>query len=243
MMVKTNSWVFSLLKSNLFLIFLTVAVGTGIWFYERPIRFPNEFRIEKIEFDGQEHVPEILLLKASGLRYKNNIFNISVDNVKEKLEQISWIKSVSVQRKLPNKISVRVAERVPIAIYQLNYKLYLIDIDGKILENDGIGDFDNLPIIVGEGAEKVTRQFLYVLGKFPKIQNQLAFAVYVGKRRWNMKINKGITVKLPEKHLGYAMQILDEIAGENGFFNDDIQGIDLRNLDRVIVKKRVNVSG
>ncbi len=55
-----------------------------------------------------------------------------------------------------------------------------------------------------------------------------------------MKINKGITVKLPEKHLGYAMQILDEIADENGFFNNDILEIDLRNLDRVIVKRRVN---
>ena len=239
-MVRTNSWLISLLKSNLFLIFLTVAVGAGVWFYEKPIKFPSEFRIEKIEFDGQEHVPEVLLLKASGLRYKKNIFNASVNDVKKKLEQISWIKSASVQRKLPNKISIRVAERVPIAIYQLNYKLHLLDIDGKILENDGIGNFDNLPIIVGEGAEKVARRFLYVLEKFPKIQNQLAFAVYVGKRRWNMKINKGITVKLPEKHLGYAMQILDEIADENGFFNDDIQEIDLRNLDRVIVKRRVN---
>lgn len=238
-MIRTNSWIISLLKSNLFLIFLTIAVGAGVWFYEKPIELPKEFRIDKIEFDGQEHVPEVLLLKASGLRYKKNIFNTSVNDVKKKLEQISWIKSASVQRKLPNKIYVRVAERVPIAIYQLNYKLYLLDIDGKILENDGIGNFDNLPIIVGEGAEKVARRFLYVLEKFPKIQNQLAFAVYIGKRRWNMKINKGITVKLPEKHLGYAMQILDEIADENGFFNDDIQEIDLRNLDRVIVKRRV----
>ena len=240
-MIRTNSWILSLFKSNLFLIFLTIAVGTGVWFYEKPIKIPSEFKIEKIEFDGQEHVSEVLLLKASGLRYKKNIFDVSIDDVKRKLEQIAWIKSASVQRKLPNKISVRVAERVPIAIYQFNYKLHLLDVDGKVLENDGIGNFDNLPIIVGEGAEKVARQFLYVLEKFPKIQNQLVFAVYVGKRRWNMKINKGIVVKLPEKHLGYAMQILDELADENGFFNDDIQEIDLRILDRVIVKKKINV--
>jgi len=242
-MIRTNSWMISLLKSNLFLIFLTISVGVGVWFCEKPIKFPSELKIEKIEFDGQEHVPEILLLKASGLRYKKDILSISVNDVKNKLEQIAWVRSASVQRKLPNKISVRVAERVPIAIYQINYKLYLLDIDGKILENDGIGNFDNLPIIVGEGAEKVARHFLYVLGKFPRIQSQLAFAVYVGKRRWNMKINKGITVKLPEKHLGYSMQILEEIADENGFFNDDIQEIDLRNLDRVIVKRRVNRRG
>ena len=160
--------------------------------------------------------------------------------MKNRLEQLSWIKSASVQRKLPNKFYVRVSERVPIAIYQSNYKLHLLDIDGKILENDGIGNFDNLPIIVGKGAEKSARHFLYVLGKFPKIQNQLVFAVFVGERRWNMRINRGITVKLPEKNLGYAMQILDEIADENGFFHSDIQEIDLRILDRVIVKKRVD---
>lgn len=242
-MIRANLWFFSLLKSNLFLIFLTGVVCVGFWFYEKPIRVLDEFRIEKIEFDGQEHVPEVLLLKSSGLRYKANIFKVSINDVKKKLEQIAWVKSVSVQRTLPNKISVRVAERVPVAIYQLNYKLHLLDVDGKILENDGIGSFDNLPIIVGEGAEKVVRHFLYILEKFPKIQNQLVFAVYVGKRRWNMKINKGITVKLPEKHLGYAMQILDEIADEKGFFYDDIQEIDLRILDRVIVKKKVNVQG
>ena len=55
-----------------------------------------------------------------------------------------------------------------------------------------------------------------------------------------MKINRGITVKLPEKNLGYAMQILDEIADENGFFHSNIEEIDLRILDRVIVKKRVD---
>ncbi len=239
-MIKTNSWVVSLLKSNLFLILLTIAVGFGIWFYEKPIKIPTDFKIEKIEFDGHEHVQEVLLLKASGLRYKKNIFNVSVDDVKNRLEQLSWIKSVSVQRKLPNKFHIRVSERVPIAIYQSNYKLHLLDVDGKVLENDGIGNFDNLPIIVGKGAEKSARHFLYVLGKFPRIQNQLVFAVFVGERRWNMKINKGITVKLPEKNLGYAMQILDEIADENGFFHSDIEEIDLRILDRVIVKKRAD---
>ncbi len=240
-MVKTNSLIFSLLKSNLFLIFLTIAVCTGIWFHEKSVKIPDEFRIKKIEFDGQEHVPEILLLKASGLRYKTNIFNVSVNEVKRKLEQIAWVKSASVQRKLPDKLYVRVVERVPIAIYQFNYRLHLLDIDGQVLENDGIGNFDNLPIIVGEGAEKVARRFLHVLEKFPRIQNQLIFAVYIGRRRWNVKINKGITVKLPEKHLSYAMQLLDEIADENGLFNDDIQEIDLRILDRVVVKKRVNI--
>ncbi len=236
-MIKTNSWIVSLLKSNLFLILLTAGIGVGVWFYLNPLEAPKDFRIEKIEFDGHEHVPEVLLLKVSGLRYKTNILKVSVTDVKRNLEKIAWVKSASVQRKLPNKMFIRVAERIPIAIYQSNYKLYLLDEDGTILENDGIGGFDNLPIIVGEGAEAVASHFLHIMKKFPKIQNQLVFSVYVGKRRWNIKINKGITVKLPEKNVGYAMRILNELADENGFFSPDIKEIDLRVLDRVIVKK------
>ena len=139
---------------------------------------------------------------------------------------------------MPDKIYIRIAERVPIAIFQSKYKLYLLDIDGKILEDDGIGKFGNLPILVGDGAEKMARHFLTVLSQFPKIQRQLAFAVFVGRRRWNIKINKGITVKFHERNLSYAMKILDELADENGFFYEDIRVIDLRMLDRVIIRKK-----
>ncbi|MBQ7673866.1 MAG: FtsQ-type POTRA domain-containing protein [Alphaproteobacteria bacterium] len=196
------------------------------------------FVLQKIEFDGHEQVPEILLLKASGLRYKNSVFATSIHDVKDKLEKISWVKSVIVQRKLPGKISIRIAERTPIAIFQSQHKLHLVDSDGVILENDGIGNFSNLPIIAGEGAEKEVDYFLHCIDKFPKIRKQLIFAVRIGQRRWNIRINRGITVKLPERGLMQAFGILDEISDSNGFFNEDIAYLDLRIPDRVIIGKK-----
>ncbi|MDR2782163.1 MAG: FtsQ-type POTRA domain-containing protein [Holosporaceae bacterium] len=198
----------------------------------------SDFCIKKVEFDGNERVSDVLLLKTSGLKYKSNIFSHSVQDVKDKLESITWIKSATVQRKLPDTIYVRVAERTPIAILQSKYKLYLIDQDGKILENDGVGNFGNLPIVVGEGAEKEFDQLLRCLDRFHKIRKQLVFAVRIGRRRWNIKINKGITVKLPESGVMHALGILEEISDDNGFFNEDIESIDLRMLDRVIVTKK-----
>ncbi len=196
------------------------------------------FIVQKIEFDGNEKVIESLLYKASGLRYRANIFSISVEEVKRKLEQIAWVNSVEVQRKLPNRIYIRITERKPIAFLQSQYRLYLLDKYGKILEYDGIGSFDNLPIVVGEGAEKATRHFLFILNQFPKIRSQLVNATFIGKRRWNIKINKGIIVKLPEKYLKHAMSVLEEISDDNGFFKDDIIEIDLRILDRIIIKNK-----
>jgi cell division protein FtsQ len=230
----------SILKSDLFLsIAFICAISSGFYCYRNEITkfFDSEFRIKKINFDGNERVADVILMKASGLRYVN-IFIPSIQEVKRKLESIAWVKSATVQRKLPDTIYVRVAERIPIAILQSKYKLYLIDVDGKILEDDGIGNFGNLPIVVGEGAEKEADRLLCCLNKFPQIRRQLAFAVRIGKRRWNIKINKGITVKLPEKGLMHALGILQEISDGNGFFHDDISAIDLRMLDRVVVTKR-----
>lgn len=232
-------FLFSVLKNNLFwFVFTFVGFGCGCYFNWDKIQNIKlkEFTVQHIEFDGYDRVPEVLLLKSSGLRYKSSIWATSPQDVKNKLEKISWIKSVSVQRKLPDTFNVRVTERIPIAILQSKYKLYLLDIDGKKLEHDGIGNFDNLPIVVGEGAEEAAGYLLFILNKFPKIRNQLVVAVFVGKRRWNIRINKGIIVKLPEKNLSHAMSVLDEISDDEGFFNENIEEIDLRMLDRVILR-------
>ncbi len=229
----------SVIKSNLFWFVLTIS---GIFFVCNNTNFINKgfpgFVIKKIEFDGNEKVPEALLYKASGLRYKANIFRVSVEEVKRKLEQIAWVRSVEVRRKLPDRFYIRVIEREPIAILQSKYKLHLLDKYGTILEHDGIGNFGSLPILVGEGCANSAQHLLFVLNQFPKIRRQLVCATFIGKRRWDIKINRGLTVKLPERHLKYAFSILEEISDDNGFFKNDIQEIDLRMLDRVIVKKK-----
>ncbi|MBR1734657.1 MAG: FtsQ-type POTRA domain-containing protein [Alphaproteobacteria bacterium] len=233
-----------LLKNNLFwwIVFFT-GLFCAVFFLKDNFvnNTKNYFSLKKVEFDGHEHVPEVLLLKSSGLRYKNSVFSTPIKEIKERLEKLSWVKSVIVQRKLPGKISVRIAERTPIAILQTKQKLYLVDNDGVVLENDGIGTFSNLPIIVGEGAEKEVDHFLRCIDRFPKIRRQLIFAVRVGKRRWNIRINRGIIVKLPERGLIQAFGILDEISDSNGFFNNDIMYLDLRIPDRVIIGKKNNI--
>ncbi|MDR2067567.1 MAG: FtsQ-type POTRA domain-containing protein [Holosporaceae bacterium] len=233
-------YVIFLLKNDLFLFVAFLgAIAGGVYFnWDKILKSKNDvFCIKKIEFDGNERVSDILLLKTSGLRYKSNILAPSLETVKKRLENIAWIRSAVVQRRLPDKIYVMVSERIPIAIFQLKHKLYLVDADGKILENDGIGNFSNLPIVIGEGAEKEAARFLDCIEKFPLLRKQLVFAIRIGKRRWNMKINKGITVKLPEKGVSNAMRILEEISDSSGFFNEDISTIDLRMLDRVIISK------
>jgi cell division protein FtsQ len=236
---------FMLFKSSLFLCGLFFgSLGYVYFFYcDKILEYKNDkFIVKKITFDGNDKIPDTLLLKASGLRYMSNIFLIPLQEVKQKLEKVAWIRSAVVYRKFPDIIYVRVSERIPIAIFQSKYKLHLVDAEGVILDHDGIGNFSNLPIVIGEGAEKEAPHLLQCLDHFPQIRKQLVFALRVSKRRWNIKINKGITVKLPEKGLMQALGILDELSDSNGFFNDDISSIDLRMLDRVIISHKNKIA-
>lgn len=234
-----------LFKSNLFLcaLFLGVLGYMYFFYFDKILAYKNDkFIIKKIIFDGNDKIPDTLLLKASGLRYMSNIFLLPLQDVKQKLEKVAWIRSAVVYRKFPDTIYIRVSERIPIAIFQSKYKLHLVDAEGMVLEHDGIGNFSNLPIVVGEGAEKEAALLLQCLNHFPQIRKQLVFALRVSKRRWNIKINKGITVKLPEKGLMQALGILYELSDSNGFFSDDISSIDLRMLDRVVISRKNEIA-
>lgn len=233
-----------LLKSNIFWwLFVIISAFSFLFFFKDAFmkKTRGYFAVKKVEFEGNKKVPEILLLKLSKIRYKESSLTVSLRAIKEKLEKISWVKGVVVQRKLPGKISIRIAERTPIAILQTQNKLRLVDSDGVILDDDGIGNHSNLPIIAGDGAESEIFSFLQNLEKFPKIRKQLIFSIRVGRRRWDIRINRGVIVKLPERGLLQAFGILDELSDSNGFFNKDIACLDLRNPDKIIISKRKEV--
>ncbi|MDR2157932.1 MAG: FtsQ-type POTRA domain-containing protein, partial [Holosporaceae bacterium] len=89
-MLRYFNYVF---RSNFFLLLVFIGViSGGVYFYwDKIIKSPNaDFCIKKIEFDGNERVQDVLLLKTSGLKYRSNIFAPSIHEVKRRLENIAW---------------------------------------------------------------------------------------------------------------------------------------------------------
>jgi cell division protein FtsQ len=68
------------------------------------------------------------------------------------IEQIPWIQQAVVRRTLPDRISVEVRERTPVAWLRVGAALFLIDADGAILERPTQGAF-HFPVVTGLSAE------------------------------------------------------------------------------------------
>jgi cell division protein FtsQ len=61
-------------------------------------------------------------------------------------------------------------------------------------------------------------------------------AVLVAGRRWDLHLEEGVTVKLPEKGIRQALAQLVKLDAEHGLLSRDVTVVDLRLPDRVTVR-------
>jgi cell division protein FtsQ len=61
-------------------------------------------------------------------------------------------------------------------------------------------------------------------------------AILVGERRWNLRLNDGLDIRLPENDLGNALATLSGLDKNEHLFAKDIVAIDLRQPDRLVVQ-------
>ncbi len=61
-------------------------------------------------------------------------------------------------------------------------------------------------------------------------------AVFVGERRWNLRLNDGLDIRLPENDAGNALAALSKFDKEDRLFSRDIVAVDMRLPDRLTVQ-------
>ncbi|MCD8562786.1 MAG: FtsQ-type POTRA domain-containing protein [Alphaproteobacteria bacterium] len=157
---------------------------------------------------------------------------------RENLEKLSWIKSAKVERRWPDTVYVDLSERVPLALWQKDKKLSLIDPDGVVITQDDLGRFSDLKIVTGDKAPQHAAEILALLRGEPLIEPKIEALSWTGDRRWNLQAKRGIIIKLPEDNLGFALGRLAKIEQENALLEKEVTQIDLRDPDEIIVRTK-----
>ena len=121
------------LKYGVFLAavgFLLVLSAVGLSHYGR---HSWRFRLEssdQIQLAGNRNVSRAQVLEIFGGDISRNVFLIPLDDRKRQLEQIPWIESATVMRLLPNRLSVAIRERSPLAYVQIGSQIKVVDNEG-----------------------------------------------------------------------------------------------------------------
>ena len=108
--------------------------------------------------------------------------------------------------------------------------------DGAVLEPYLSRRFVSLPLVVGKGAETRARDFLALLARYPQVRSVTKAAIFVGERRWNLRLKDGLDIRLPENDVGNALAALSKLDREDRLFSRDIVAVDMRLPDRLTVQ-------
>ncbi|MGQ9365415.1 cell division protein FtsQ/DivIB [Azospirillum sp. ST 5-10] len=200
------------------------------------------FALSDVLVEGREETEPEAVLAALGVQRGEAILAIDLDAAKARLEALPWVAAATVERRLPDILFVRLAERHPMAIWQHDRRFTVIDRDGRPLADAtemasrGNKRIETLPHVVGADAPAQVPGLLAALESVPALHRRVTAATWVGDRRWDLKLDNGVLVKLPEEAMETALHQLAELDASHRLLARDIVAIDLRMPDRMVLQ-------
>lgn len=134
------------------------------------------FQVDKVDILGCQRLDARQVLSWSGLDIKTNLWDLRTSKLKKHLEKHSWIESAVVKRKWPNKLHIKVRERLPVAIINQDSGLSYVDKKGVVIARVLPTDELDFPIITGR--EKSRGPDAKQSAKW--LQDALGFISYAG---------------------------------------------------------------
>jgi len=195
-----------------------------------------DLRVGDISVTGRSHTPVEALLAAVEVERGDPILAVDLDAVRKRVEGLGWVRSAAVWRQLPDTLHIEIVEREPFARWQIEHQVRLIDRDGRVLDDDDRIDFVHLLRLVGPGASDQAAALIAMLETEPQLGGRVTNAIRVRGRRWDIEFDNGVIAKLPEQNPEIAWRRLIELEQRSGLLRRDIESVDLRLDDRLIVK-------
>ena len=194
------------------------------------------FRITAVAINGRKQLSQDEILAIGGVNGRSSLLFLDAIAVREALKANPWISDATVLKLYPGRLEIDIVERSAFALWQEEGRVSVIADDGAVLEPYLSRHFLSLPLVVGKGAETHARDFLALLSRYPQVNAVTKAAIYVGERRWNLRLKDGLDVRLPEHDVGNALAELSRLDKEEKLFSRDIVAVDMRLPDRLVVQ-------
>jgi len=192
--------------------------------------------IDRVTISGLTELSEIEVLVAAGIDPKISLAFFDADEARRRLEATPLIREASVRKLYPGEVAITLTEREPFALWQVKGDLFLIAQDGTVIDRMDDGRFAHLPLVVGADANLRAREYVDMLAEAGPLAPRIRAGSLVAGRRWNLKLDTGIDIRLPEGGTGAALKRLVGLEQDFRISEKDLIAIDLRQPDRVTMR-------
>ncbi|MFZ1109144.1 MAG: FtsQ-type POTRA domain-containing protein [Rhodomicrobium sp.] len=199
--------------------------------YDAGFRLPDP-----VPVSGAKNTPEATLREALGLPFANSSLSYDANEAHDRLLKIGWIASADVRRVLPSHLEVSVVERAPFARWaSADGAMQAFDREGLLL-GPVDGRFETLPLFGGEGAPAEAAALMDAVSLHETIRRRIERADLIAERFWHIKLDTGVTIKLPRKVNELVLGRLESILANAKIAEMALDSIDLRLTNRTILQ-------
>jgi len=237
-------------------LMLLVFVSVCVWSYLK-VNDPATLPITKVRALGDfSYVTEEMLHLAltngvekskenKGLSIFENkgFFNIDVDVIKSRIENMAWVKQASVQRVWPDTLVIEVVEHTPVAYWGGDG---LVDDAGKVFRPDAKTYPEGLPrfvaindaskLLADDIAVKCLRYFSDASEMFSNLNLKVVKVTFDARQALTLSLQSGIELILGRQNKLYRLQRFTQIYSTLREKEVLIERIDMRYTNGFSVK-------
>ena len=195
-------------------------------------RASSLLEVNKIEVSGLDNDLNKIIKEKLEYIIGKNIFLLNNRDIKNKLNNIDYIHNYSVSRSFPSKVNVKLKKTKLLAITYKNNKLFYVGSNKKIIFLPQKKPDDSLPIIFGNFSNNEFFNLRRIINESEFDINKIKEYYYFPSKRWDIKLNDEILVKLPIENINNSINILNEVLKENVRKQNKV--IDLRVPNQII---------
>lgn len=199
---------------------------------ERP-----EFMVKLMAIDGAEDKLAAEIRAAVPLRFPQSSFDLNLENIRAEIDALHGVKNASVRIRPGGVLQIEVTPRAPVAIWRSEDRLALVDETGAYVSTIvSRSEFPHLPLIVGEGAARHVTQALQLTRTASALGDRLRGVVRIGGRRWDIVLDRGQRIMLPEVGAGQALERVIALERAQEILTRDVARVDMRLAQRPTVR-------
>lgn len=190
-------------------------------------------QISTIQLTGNRYASPGDISAELGFGPGQSIFAADPQQARANLRKLDWIQDAQVSIRYPDTVLVHVVEREPFALWQSDRGLYAVDRKGHAIARVEASPFKRLPLFFGgepDGASDLVR----AIHSHRAVAARVKAMQRVSGRRWNLILDDGVLVKLPEDSWQTELAALERLIVEDGVLERDISEIDLRAHDNYV---------
>jgi cell division protein FtsQ len=192
------------------------------------------FGISEIHITGNRRTPYRQVLEVLGMKPGQSIFSADIWSARDRLDRLDWIASAEIHRRYPDAIFVTLVEKRPFALWQPpadahgEAPILVVERNGHVITGRDVEKFRHLPKLVGAGAPAAAAELVDAVAAHRAVAARIAAYARQSERRWNLILDDGVVVQLPETGWQKQLDALEHLIIDNGILERDVSEIDLR---------------